>query len=204
MNSKHLGDAFDHWKGSIIQRLGTKGLLQDIAVIPMFTDGPWNSEQISAYANLLSVNVGKIQQKNRIFMGNKDDREKYFEDISYSGDLFLDPDIGISLSKNDREHIIIPDIGTVLSAQNDRVILIYQHKGRDNFPEKIEKIVHGVSNRIKNLNSATYDCGNVAMIFFSHDNGRIEKLTGYLKDMLSGDSLFLDESGTPNKRVMRW
>jgi len=45
MKLAHLGDALDHWKGSVIELIGGKNL----RVVPMFTDSnPWTGEQIEA------------------------------------------------------------------------------------------------------------------------------------------------------------
>ena len=205
MNSKHLGDALDHWKGSIIQRLESRGLLQDIAVIPMLTDGSWNSKKVSAYSNLLNIGANKILQTGRIFGGNKYDRDKYFKDISHAGDLFLDPDTGVSISKNDSEHITISEISKLLPIQNSRVILIYQQRGqREQFPPQIRRIVQKVRYEIEKLSSATYECGNVAMLFFSRDKGRTEQIAGYLKTILSGDMVSCDKNGESKSRVIMW
>ncbi|MCJ7744334.1 MAG: hypothetical protein MUO99_07250, partial [Dehalococcoidales bacterium] len=91
MNAKHLGDALDHWKGSIIQRM--EGLLERIAVIPMITDDkPWDDKKIETYSRLLSVDrklVMKVMEWNKTTRENRGD---YFRNIHHRGDLFLDPD----------------------------------------------------------------------------------------------------------------
>ena len=191
MKTEHLGDAFDHWKGSIIQRLESRNLLKDIAVIPMLTDSSWDNqkEKISAYSHLLNLKANKVLQ-TRKFGGDKHDRERYFEDIGHAGDLFLDPDTGVSISSssNNAEHITISQIKKLLG--HDRVILLYQHRGREKFLPQLERIVGEIRRQIERLNAVTYDCGNVAMLFFSYDRDRIEKIKNYIKeDMLSGDHL---------------
>ena len=56
MNSKFLGDEFDHWKGSIIQRLLSEGLLENFSVEPMITDvEPWDENTMSTYIRLLDL-----------------------------------------------------------------------------------------------------------------------------------------------------
>ena len=188
MKTEHLGDAFDHWKGSIIQRLESRNLLKDIAVIPMLTDSSWDNqkEKISAYSHLLNLKANKVLQTGK-FSGNKHNRERYFE-IGHAGDLFLDPDTGVSISSssNNAKHITISQIEKLLD--HDRVILVYQHRGREKcLPQRI---VGRIRHQIKRLNSVTYDCGNVAMLFFSYDRDRIEKIKNYIKeDMLSGAHL---------------
>lgn len=188
MKTKHLGDAFDHWKGSIIQRLESRNLLKDIAVIPMLTDSSWDNqkEKISAYSHLLNLKANKVLQTGK-FGGDKHKRERYFEDIGHAGDLFLDPDTGVSISSstNNAGHITISEIEKLLG--HDRVILVYQHRGREKF--LLQRIVGEIRHQIERLNSVTYDCGDVAMLFFSYDRDRIEKIKNYIEDMLSGDHL---------------
>lgn len=199
MHSKHLGDALDHWKGSIIQRLESRRLLQDIAVIPMFTDDCWDSQKVAAYSHLLNLKSDKVLQTGRKFGGGKHDREKYFEAISHAGDLFLDPDTGVSISpstKNDSEHITISEIKELLG--NDRVILVYQHRGRYKSTEWIKDIIDEVRREIKKLNSTTYECGNVAMLFFSYNRDRMEKINNYLKEEMLSD-VHMDKD-----RVIMW
>jgi hypothetical protein len=38
MNLKFIGDAFDHWKGSLLGELAEADLLSDLAIDPMLTD----------------------------------------------------------------------------------------------------------------------------------------------------------------------
>ncbi|HYA40080.1 MAG TPA: hypothetical protein VEF34_02155, partial [Syntrophobacteraceae bacterium] len=55
MNSQFLGDALDHWKGSIISLLLSKQLTQNIVAEPMITDlQPWQREDIDTYGRLVS------------------------------------------------------------------------------------------------------------------------------------------------------
>lgn len=89
-----LGDALDHWKGSIFSRLRKAGLLEDFSVDPMLTDSEdWNTADFRLYADLLQVSIDQIL-RHKIDL--KEDRSKYFAKIEHSGDLFLDPDTGIA------------------------------------------------------------------------------------------------------------
>ena len=57
MNLVYLGDALDYWKGCIIKELD--GCLNDLHVIPMFTDedihSNWPISRLRFYAQLLHV-----------------------------------------------------------------------------------------------------------------------------------------------------
>jgi hypothetical protein len=54
VNSKFLGDALDHWKGSLLSILSSKELIKNVAVEPMITDvRPWLKQNLETYRRLL-------------------------------------------------------------------------------------------------------------------------------------------------------
>ena len=92
MNRKYLGDALDHWKGSVFESLQQRNALRDFAVDTMATDmNDWQSEDINVFARLLRISASQIIRHTVTLKT----REKYFAEIEHSGDLFLDPDTGI-------------------------------------------------------------------------------------------------------------
>ncbi len=193
MNSENLGDAFDHWKGALIQRLEAQILLRDIAAVPMITDKTvWNSQKVMTYSQLLNLKSSEsVKQADKVFRGNKKERVAYFASVSHRGDLFLDPDIGVSISPSteDRKHITICEIKKLLdNNRNDRVILVYQHRGREQFSNRLEQIITALKQKNRKLSSVTYECGFVAMLFFSYNETRIRDIKNYFKKILSDSS----------------
>jgi len=189
MNSKYLGDAFDHWKGSIIQRLETakpRKLLEDITVVPMITDPKcWNRQKRLVYSRLLNVKPESI-------LG-------WEKEPPSSGDLFLDPDTGVYTRKS-KEHITPKEIRELLDGDptHERVILIYQHGARGQSSEKRQcqletKVSQVFDEKIDggkpNLHAAIFNCNHAAMLFFSYSKGRIKKIETYLKKILPNDPM---------------
>ena len=61
MNLDYLGDALDHWKGSVFAFLQGEGALRNLAVDAMATDAsPWNAGDFAVYARLLRVRDDQI------------------------------------------------------------------------------------------------------------------------------------------------
>ena len=129
MNLKYLGDALDHWKGSLFRRLCYRNLLSDLHVDPMITDErPWTEEELSIYDRLLNLeSVGKLVNSQRTFTVQRQD---YFNSIDHRGDLFLDPDTGIAAINITRKHVAIKEIDFLLMKNKSRVIAVYQHNAQ--------------------------------------------------------------------------
>lgn len=194
MNSKHLGDALDHWKGSMIEH--TRELFNEcIAVIPMITDDSWECKQKSFYCKLLNVSEECVLDWEPVHKNNN-----YFQNIVKGvcdSDLFLDPDIGIAL-KPDRGHVSWYTIKDLLLNEN-RVIMVYQDASRRSLEKRLDKIEEMRKKACVHL--VAYDCGQVAMLFFSYSETRIKKIADSLKEMLSGDMVSRDKEGCLFERV---
>jgi hypothetical protein len=93
MNLKYLGDALDHWKGSLFECLQFAEVLRDLAADPMAADqDQWSDADFSLYARLLHIRQEQvIRHKESLFS-----RDSYFAEIVHQGDLFLDPDTGVA------------------------------------------------------------------------------------------------------------
>ncbi len=84
MNQAYLGDALDHWKGSLIAILRRHQplLLNRLAVVPMATDAmEWNQNDWETYARLLNVEDDDICQRDMPFVNAADRRQQYFADL---------------------------------------------------------------------------------------------------------------------------
>lgn len=61
MNLSYLGDALDHWKGSLFEFLQAHNLLNDFAVDPMASDlQSWRDADYALFADLLRVPRARI------------------------------------------------------------------------------------------------------------------------------------------------
>lgn len=175
MNIRHLGDAYDYWKGSVISILSSRNKIgPNLVVVPMLTD-PWEEEDLQTYGRLLNLNPANICHGREIFVNRRDPRKDYFADIPNKCDLFLDPDTGISTADHPtKKHITIGEIQRLLDG--NRVLMVYQHSthSRDRFP-KVRGMPRGVS-------YYPFKCGQVAMFFISLSKKRIKaikKTLGY-------------------------
>jgi len=173
MNSSHLGDALDYWKGAIVERLTQAGLLKSLAVDPMLSDtDDWNEESFQLYADLLNIQPSQIIRHSEKLWN---DRIAYFKEINHHGDLFIDPDIGVKLTNaKSKKHLQVRELKQLLV--NGGVVIVYQHIRGITVHEKIAQIT-------KNLNLSafycTYKSPSVALIFFSLKFRRVEAICRY-------------------------
>lgn len=188
MNSKHLGDAIDHWKGSVLQRLG--GSLRNLRVLPMFTDpDPWTEEHLSVYAELLRVRRDRILCSDRRFLNAT--RDQYFANLRLAPDwdLFVDPDIGVaSACMRDVKHICPCELAELLPAHGGRVVLVYQHarRKRDETSGRLPEII--ATDALRGCSAFAYDAGSVAMVILSRERTRLHTLRELLIRLLGGCS----------------
>jgi len=166
MNVEFLGDALDHWKGSLFRSLRRGDLLLDLAVEPMFSDaGFWKASAVRAYARLLGVPAERIVRHRR----GLGDRDAYFEEIHHSRDLFLDPDTGVAVgARCDRKHVAPGEVARLLMAERHRVVAVYQHSGREEWPSRIRRVVRRVARKVdRPLVWSSYQSAAAAMLFFA-------------------------------------
>ncbi len=184
MNSKFLGDAFDHWKGALIVILSNKFLIRNVVVEPMITDStPWSKENLETYRRLLKLgSTSIICHGNATFSGG---REEYFHEIPQEGDVFLDPDTGIATGNATRKHVKVLELEKLLGKSN-RVLMVYQHSGRGSLHKRLLEIKDKVSNGIPGVHCTFYECGRVAMFFISLDKTRIHNIQKALQEYLRG------------------
>src|SRR5213080_2708458 len=126
MNLSYLGDALDHWKGSLFEFLLARHLLHDFAVDPMASDlASWRDADYDIFADLLRVPRRRIICHSL----NLTSRDQYFAEIRHGGDLFLDPDTGIATGKVARpeQYVQTRDIWSLLSNGTNRLVIVYQH-----------------------------------------------------------------------------
>lgn len=194
MNSKHLGDALDHWKGSLISLLVSKQLLGSVLVEPMITDPQeWPEEDIQTYKRLLGLEAlgpEAISHAKSTFPGGS--RKDYFNEVPKDGDIFLDPDIGIAGDRAKKEHIKVAEIIDLL--KTDRVVMVYQHSAHSNFTQWLLEIKNKLTadaadagaDSAGSVHCTVYECDQVAMFFISLNRNRIDKIKAALQKYLRG------------------
>ena len=187
MNLRFLGDAFDYWKGSIFLRLQKGRILKDFSVDPMLTDPEdWHTVDFQLYADLLQIRWDQIIQHTKKL---REDREKYFAEVMHTGDLFVDPDTGITLrdASHAEKYIRVREVHQLLGEKLSRVLCIYQHvrakKTRDRVGELISALSVG-----NTIYCCSYETPTVAMLFVSREQNRIEQVNKYFKNYLGGHS----------------
>jgi hypothetical protein len=186
MKKEFIGDALDHYKGSILKLLSSDDLLENLAIEPMITDdNAWTPDEISLYLRLLCAPENtQIIHKGKPFLGN---RKKYFAEINQTGDVFLDPDTGVTTSKVSPGHIKATELNIILNEDrmNKSVLIVYQHNaiGRK-FEERIKEIVEHVLAVIEKGCCTTYEGRQVGMIFLSKNEDRIKLIHQRFKEFL--------------------
>ena len=139
---------------------------------------PWCEENLQTYERLLHLEQNMICHNGTPFLGRRQD---YFAGIQHRGDLFLDPDTGISIGRVSRKHITIQEICNLLNVNHKRVLMIYQHSGRGNFHIRLTEIANNClryNGRYDKgvLYYCVYEGRRVAMFFISRCKKRIQAI----------------------------
>jgi hypothetical protein len=176
MRLDHLGDALDHWKGSVIRLVKSERL----KVLPMLTDQDrWSPEDFKAYARLLGRRPQDFLRKDALFA--KSSRAAYFR-LPPRRDVFLDPDTGIASELKANEKRVKPsEIATLLKGSPSRMLLIYQHASRkkDGIRDKLGLLRS--TEGLKRCHLFAYDSGAASMVFISKNKKRIQKALARLQ-----------------------
>jgi hypothetical protein len=171
MNLKFLGDAFDHWKGSLFDSLRAARVLHDFAVDPMASDvKSWKPEDFRLFARLLRITPAHLIPHRVPFQ----DRVGYFDEISHAGDLFLDPDTGVATGPvKEPDHYLYPsEIKQLLDASANRLLIIYQHVRARQVADRVDDVLRILRGQIGAFNWCTYESGTVAMVFLARTRAR--------------------------------
>jgi hypothetical protein len=175
VNLRYLGDALDHWKGSLLEYLQEEGVLRELAIDPMITDlARWGDADFDLYARLLRIDRNRILQHTSAGSA-----------VCPDTDLFLDPDTGIATGLvRSPQHISVSEIVGLLDRHPARVLAVYQHVSRQVTSERVHACITAVAKQAKNLTWCSYESATVAMIFFSRDGERIRRISDVLGAML--------------------
>ena len=129
MNLQFLGDALDHWKGSVFESLQKSLLLCDFRVDAMASDSAgWRQHEYKLYAKLLRIEQHQVVPHKNILSV---DRNKYFNEITVMCDLFLDPDTGLAPNRAGTEHVKPDEVLLIWeSLKEGDFLVLYQHSFR--------------------------------------------------------------------------
>jgi len=179
VNLTFLGDALDHWKGSIFESLQRGGILRHFAVDPMASDlSQWTAEDFALYARLLRIDRGQILAHSQSLV----DREAYFQEIRHTGDLFLDPDIGVATGRCSAKHVAPREIATLLQA--DRLVVVYQHVRGQRVADRVDAVCAAIRAHAHGAPWCSYESGTAAMIFFASYRGRVASVREHFFERL--------------------
>ena len=183
MNRKYLGDAFDHWKGSLFELLEGTHALRDLAVDPMASDlAEWTPQDFSLFAKLLRVTPDQIVRHSHPLQ----DRTKYFEELLHPGDLFLDPDTGIATGsvKNQTQYVHPMEVGNLIASRPDRIVTVYQHVRAQRVADRVDSVLAALAAHAKAKEWCSYESGTVAMIFLAGEVERMKAVRRTFSDLL--------------------
>jgi len=182
VNLAFLGDALDHWKGSLFESLQQAGVVRDFAVDPMASDGDaWQPEDFSVLARLLRIDRSRLIS-HHVGLSS---REQYFEEIAHRGDLFVDPDTGVATGKVKKlESYIKPvEIAQLLEVP-DRLLVVYQHVRAQPVCERVDAVCRKLQETTSRFHWCSYESGTVAMMFLARAKKRTAPVATHFFSML--------------------
>lgn len=181
VNLAYLGDALDHWKGSLLGEVQQHRLLHDLTVDAMATDQPqWDDSDWQVYARLLRVH------RRQVLIHQEDVRnpDAYFAECRTSGDIFLDPDIGVATGKVSPRwrYLQPPEVSQLIS--DDNVVAVYQHGDRSLMGERVDVVVRAIRGSAPGLDCLSYQATSVAMLFLSRQPSRLDAIRRHFASLL--------------------
>jgi hypothetical protein len=182
LNLEFLGDALDHWKGSIFESLLQASLVRDFAVDPMASDQEvWQLGDFTLLARLLRVDRSRLIP-HQVGLA---DRKRYFAEIAHTGDLFVDPDTGVATGKVKKPKCYITpgEVATLLEVP-ERLLLVYQHVQRQEVSERVDAVSHKLEEAVPELNWCSYESGTVAMLFLARSKQRTSAVAAHFTSVL--------------------
>ena len=116
------------------------------------------------------------------------EREEYFNEVVHAGDLFVDPDTGITLRSRGsiQRYIKIKEIHQLFSEELSRVLCIYQHIGHEKTRDRVRKINTALAESNSRSYCCSYETPTVAMFFISKKQRRIKQIKKYFRNYLGG------------------
>jgi len=187
VNLNFLGDALDHWKGSLFKSLQDAGVVCGLAVDPMASDRKkWTKKDFELFAHLLRVSPSQII----LHTADLEERPRYFAEIPHTGDLFLDPDTGVATGrvKNPKQYIMPVEIKQLLDTANDRMVMVYQHIRAQPVTTRVKSVLDAMQRDIGPFRWCSYESGTVAMIFIARRRKRTDSVEKHFCKLLGQHS----------------
>lgn len=184
MNLRYLGDALDHWKGSVFEMLQGAGLLKGLQVDAMASDKErWEAADTELYARLLRVGPTKLVQHSRCLL---EDRGQYFKELPANGDIFLDPDTGIQTGAvRNPEHYLLPkELYETMKQNKERLVVVYQHVRAQQTRQRVENVLTFLRHQQVAHSCTSYESGTVALLFFGTEFRRVKKIRDHFAQFL--------------------
>lgn len=183
MQRAFLGDALDHWKGSLIRGLQQHETLVDFAVDPLISDpDPWSPDDFLVFARLLQVAAGQFIP-HPVGLSS---RRAYFSEIVHVGDLFLDPDTGVATGsvRAPSKYIFVDEVRDLLLTNPSRLLMIYQHGDRTPMRTRVNAVIRRLEREYSSIRWCAYLSASVGMLFLSGEMQRIRAVVAHFQDLL--------------------
>ncbi len=183
MNLAFLGDALDHWKGSLFESLHGAGVLQNFAVDAMASDAEaWRPEDGALLARLLRVEQRQVIRHTASLLS----REAYFAEIDHRGDLFLDPDTGVATGpvKEPERYVKPEEVKNLLATAPDRLLVVYQHVRAQRPSDRVDAVLASLRAQAGDFAWSSYESGTVAMLFLSRKEERACAVADHFRGLL--------------------
>jgi len=183
MNLKFLGDALDHWKGAIFADLHSEKLVNDFRADTMATD-TWQLRDLTLFARLLRIKQSQLISHEYDLRQN---RSEYFSEIPSKGDLFLDPDTGIKTGavQQIEQYLRPSELFQIMETDKNRLVTVYQHIRAQKTRQRLNRIMNVLEREKRSpFFCSSYESGTVALLFFSRNRDRVERVLSYYCDLL--------------------
>jgi hypothetical protein len=123
-------------------------------------------------------------------------RAKYFSEITHSGDLFLDADTGIATGvRKDCHHVMPAEIGRLLEAADNRLVISYQHVRGKRVRDRIDEVVGALHHEIGEFSWCSYESPTVALLFLGRTCERTTPVVEHFETFLGGHAVHRVRAG---------
>jgi hypothetical protein len=202
VNLTYLGDALDHWKGSLLEFLQERHALRNFAVDAMASDlTSWTANDCEVFLRLMRITSSELIRHN----ASLENRAAYFREILHVGDLFLDPDTGFATGpvKDRRCYIFPSEVGGLLDVSDGRLLAIYQHVRAQRVTRRVDRVLEILRGSIGHFGWCSYESASVAMLFVSRAATRTLCVADCFKSLLGRHAAGrIRDSATPRNQKL--
>jgi hypothetical protein len=185
MKLDYLGDSLDFFKGAVLSRLESEGLVRNLKIVPMFSDAAaWTPNRIGVYASLLGKAPQDVQPEGEhaLFPDNLDFYRMRVKASCETGDLFIDPDTGIEPEALvDSKHLRRSDLDALVLAEASRLVIVYQHNARREMEQDVQSWRKSLGKLSRGTIWGVFHGGHAALILLSRAPDRVTRALDALK-----------------------